>query len=62
MSRRSLGIVVAAAGAVLVLTAALANVLGIGDTTEFGLRRISGVVFGLAAMFTGLWVNRPPSE
>ena len=60
MSRRTLGIVVAAAGTVLVLVliAALANVIGIGDATEFGLRQISGIAFGLAAMLVGLFVNR----
>ena len=60
VSRRTLGKVVAAAGAVLLLIAALANVLGIGDTTEFGLRQISGIAFGLAAMLVGLLVNRRP--
>ena len=60
MSRRTLGVVVAAAGSVLVLIAALANVLGIGDTTEFGLRQISGIAFGLVAMLVGLFVSRTP--
>jgi hypothetical protein len=60
VSRRTLGIVVAAAGAPLVLIAAPANVLGIGHTAEFGVRQISGIVFGLAAMLVGLFVNRTP--
>lgn len=60
VSRRTLGILVAAAGALLVLIASLANVIGIGDTTEFGLRRISGIAFGLAAVLIGLFVNRAP--
>jgi cytochrome c biogenesis protein CcdA len=60
VSRRTLGILVAVAGTVLVFIAALANVLGIGDTTEFGLRQISGIAFGLAAILVGLFVNRTP--
>lgn len=60
VSRRTLGILVAAAGTVLVLIAALANVIGIGDTTEFGFRQISGIAFGLAAIVVGLVVNRTP--
>lgn len=60
MSRRTLGTLVAAAGTALVVIAALANVLGFGDTTEFGLRQISGVAIGLAAMLVGLFVKRTP--
>jgi hypothetical protein len=49
-----LGIIVAAAGTILVLIAALADVIGIGDATEFGLRQIAGVVVGVLAMTIGL--------
>jgi len=38
----------------------MANVFGIGDTTAFGLRRISGIAFGLAAILMGLFANRTP--
>jgi len=36
-----LGLVVTVAGAVLLLISAMADVIGIGDATEFGLRQIS---------------------
>lgn len=53
MSRRALGVVVGTAGAVLVLIAALADVIGIGDTTEFGFRQVAGVIGGLLAVIVG---------
>jgi hypothetical protein len=53
VSRRNLGIVVGGAGAILVLIAALADVIGIGDATEFGLRQIWGVIGGVVAMVAG---------
>ncbi len=60
MSRRTLGIVVATAGAVLVLISALADVIGIGDATEFGLRQFSGVLGGVVAMVVGGLAARRP--
>lgn len=60
MSRRTLGIIVALAGAVLLLLAALADVIGIGDTSEFGLRQISGVVVGVLALVIGGLAARAP--
>jgi hypothetical protein len=51
---------VAAAGAVLVLIAALANVLGIGNSTEFGARQISGVIGGVIAIIIGTVAVRWP--
>ncbi|HKZ28393.1 MAG TPA: hypothetical protein VJ482_02000 [Acidimicrobiia bacterium] len=53
MSRRALGIIVVVAGAILMLIAALADVIGIGDASEFGLRQWSGVVVGLLAIIIG---------
>jgi hypothetical protein len=44
---------VGTAGAVLVLIAALADVIGIGDTTEFGFRQVAGVIGGLLAVIVG---------
>jgi len=60
MSRRTLGIVVATAGAVLVLISALADVIGIGDATEFGLRQFAGVLGGVVAMLVGGLAARRP--
>lgn len=60
VSRRTLGIIVALAGAVLLLLAALADVIGIGDTSEFGLRQISGVVVGVLALVIGGLAARAP--
>ncbi|MGZ5383054.1 MAG: hypothetical protein ACXWH0_03575 [Acidimicrobiia bacterium] len=60
MSRRNLGIVVGGAGAILVLIAALADMIGIGDATEFGLRQIWGVIGGVVAIVAGGW--RPASH
>lgn len=53
MSRRATGIVVVAGGAVLVLISALSDVIGLGNPAAFGLRQITGVVVGLAAMIIG---------
>ena len=53
MSRRALGIIVVVAGAILMLIAALADVIGIGDPSEFGLRQWSGVVVGSLAIIIG---------
>jgi len=53
LSRRALGIIVVVAGAILMLIAALADVIGIGDASEFGLRQWSGVVVGLLAIIIG---------
>lgn len=53
MSRRALGIIVVVAGAILMLIAALADVIGIGDASEFGLRQWSGVVVGSLAIIIG---------
>jgi len=53
VSRRGLSIFVVVAGAVLVFIAALGDVIGIGNPAEFGLRQISGVVVGLAAIIIG---------
>jgi hypothetical protein len=48
-----LGIIVVVAGAILMLIAALADVIGIGDASEFGLRQWSGVVVGSLAITIG---------
>ncbi len=60
MSRRALGIVVSSAGAILVAIAALADVMGIGDTTEFGLRQIAGVIGGVVAVIVGAVAAKRP--
>jgi len=52
--------VVGGAGAILVLIAALADMIGIGDATEFGLQQIWGVIGGVVAMVAGGLAARGP--
>ena len=62
VSRRTLGILVAAAGAVLLLVAALANEIGIGESTEFGARQVAGVIGGVIAIIIGTLAVRLPRK
>ena len=66
MSRRVIGLIIAALGAVAVFIAAAADVIGIsgGSSAEmFGTRQIIGTVLGAAAVVAGLlvafWPSRP---
>lgn len=62
MSRRNLGIVIAAAGGLVALVAATADVIGLsatGSDNAFGNRQIIGVVAGAVAVFAGLIVLKP---
>lgn len=52
--------VVATAGAVLVVISGLADVVGIGDTSEFSLRQSAGVLGGVVAIVVGGLATRRP--
>lgn len=56
MSRRSLGILLVLFGGLLVLIAALADVIGIGGGGAFGSRQIAGVAVGALAVVLGALV------
>lgn len=59
MSRRAVGLIVAAAGAVLVFIAAAADLIGIssgGYAGTFGNRQIIGTVIGAVVVVAGLVV------
>jgi len=62
MSRRVVGLVVAAVGAVLLLLSAAADMIGLGSTDYFGNRQIIGTVLGAVALAAGLLVAFLPSR
>jgi nicotinamide riboside transporter PnuC len=62
MSRRVVGLIVAAAGAVLLFISAAADVIGLGSAGYFGNRQIIGTVLGVIAIAAGLLVAFLPSR
>lgn len=54
MQRRSVGLAVAAFGIVVVVVAALADQIGIGDSDAFGWRQVLGVVVGVVIAVSGV--------
>ncbi len=53
MSRKTLGIIAIALSVALIVIAALADVIGIGDEGRFGLQQISGLVVGVLGVVFG---------
>jgi len=62
MSRRVVGLIIAAAGAVLLFISAAADVIGLGSAGYFGNRQIIGTVVGAVALAAGLLVAFLPSR
>ena len=64
MSRRTLGIIVAAVGVIVVVVAVLADQIGIGSDDTFGWKQIVGVGVGVVVAALGLILTlyQPSSE
>ena len=55
MSKRTVGIVVMAAGVVLLAVALTADLLGFGGAAGFGWKQIAGTVVGALLVVSGAW-------
>ncbi len=62
MSKKSLGLLVAAIGLVMALVSALADTLGLGKVDNFGYNQILGTVVGVAILLVGLRIRSKASS
>ena len=62
MSRRTLGLLVAAIGIALTAVAALADQVGIGASDDFGWKQLLGVVLGVAITVLGYVIATADEE
>lgn len=62
MSRRVVGLIIAAVGAVLLFLSAAADLVGIGSADYFGNQQIIGTVVGAVAVVAGLLVAFLPAR
>ncbi len=63
MSKKSLGLLVAAIGLVMALVTALADMLGLGKVEgTFGYNQILGTVVGVAVLLVGLRIRSKASS
>ena len=58
MDRKRLGWALAVLGAVLILLAALADPLGLGEGSGIGFKQVTGIVVGAVLIAVGLVVGR----
>ena len=52
--KKTIGIILLAAGAILLILSMIADVIGIGGSPIFGWRQILGIIIGLIAAVVGL--------
>ncbi len=57
MSRKTLGYILVAAGAVVVLVSVFADSLGLGAAAGFGWRQTIGAIVGVIIAVVGVWLG-----
>jgi hypothetical protein len=64
VDRRTIGLVLAAVGIVILIVSVLADPLGLGGGNDaFGPRQIAGTVVGVIVVIVGVWLARiPPAD
>ena len=56
MSKKNLGLLAAAIGVLIALVSALADQLGLGETSGFGPSQILGTIIGVLMLVVGLTI------
>jgi hypothetical protein len=62
MTTRAWGVLLAVAGAVLLVISAFADPLGIGGTDDFGWKQLVGVIVGAVALVGGIGLVYMPQR